>query len=39
MYKTNAQNHRDAAHGNTIWNTAVVISHTGSIIGKHRKVT
>ena len=28
---------RDATHGNTIWNTAVVISHTGNIIGKHRK--
>lgn len=28
---------RDEAHGGTIWNTAVVVSHTGSIIGKHRK--
>eukprot|EP00983_Pelagomonas_calceolata_P022263 700397-Pelagomonas_calceolata.AAC.2 len=28
---------KDAAHGDTIWNTAVVISHTGNIIGKHRK--
>ncbi|KAF5841147.1 carbon-nitrogen hydrolase [Dunaliella salina] len=28
---------RDAAHGDTIWNTAVVISHTGHVIGKHRK--
>lgn len=29
---------RDAAHNDTIWNTAVVIGHTGNIIGKHRKV-
>lgn len=29
---------RDAAHGDTIWNTAVVIGHMGNIIGKHRKV-
>lgn len=28
---------RDEMHGNTIWNTAVVISHAGNIIGKHRK--
>jgi len=28
---------RDMAHGRTIWNTAVVISNTGSVIGKHRK--
>ena len=28
---------RDSAHGETIWNTAVVISHTGTILGKHRK--
>lgn len=28
---------RDAAHGDTIWNTAVVVSHTGAILGKHRK--
>lgn len=28
---------RDFAHGQTIWNTAVVFSHTGSVIGKHRK--
>jgi len=28
---------RDDAHGETIWNTAVVISHTGEVIGKHRK--
>lgn len=28
---------RDAAHGDTIWNTAVVVSHTGEVIGKHRK--
>jgi hypothetical protein len=29
---------RDTAHGDTIWNTAVVIGHSGNIIGKHRKV-
>ena len=29
---------RDDAHGETIWNTAVVIGHVGSVIGKHRKV-
>ena len=29
---------RDANHGDVLWNTAVVISNTGSIIGKHRKV-
>jgi beta-ureidopropionase len=28
---------RDDAHGGTIWNTAVVFSHTGHVIGKHRK--
>lgn len=28
---------RDHAHGQTIWNTAVVWSHTGAYIGKHRK--
>lgn len=28
---------RDAAHGDTIWNTAVVIGNNGNIIGKHRK--
>ncbi|KAL6753297.1 beta-ureidopropionase [Haematococcus lacustris] len=28
---------RDAAHNDTIWNTAVVIGHSGNIIGKHRK--
>ena len=28
---------RDEAHGETVWNTAVVISHTGGIIGTHRK--
>jgi beta-ureidopropionase len=28
---------RDFAHGQTIWNTAVVIGHKGNIIGKHRK--
>lgn len=27
---------RDEAHGDTIWNTAVVIGHTGNVIGKHR---
>lgn len=30
---------RDSAHSDTIWNTAVVIGHTGNIIGKHRKVS
>lgn len=29
---------RDAAHNDTIWNTAVVIGNNGNIIGKHRKV-
>lgn len=29
---------RDTAHHDIIWNTAVVIGHTGNIIGKHRKV-
>lgn len=28
---------RDAAHGNTIWNTAVVVSNNGTVLGKHRK--
>eukprot|EP00271_Cylindrocystis_brebissonii_P000133 TRINITY_DN1018_c0_g1_i1.p1 TRINITY_DN1018_c0_g1~~TRINITY_DN1018_c0_g1_i1.p1 ORF type:complete len:348 (+),score=32.68 TRINITY_DN1018_c0_g1_i1:73-1116(+) len=28
---------RDEEHGGTIWNTAVVISNTGVVIGKHRK--
>lgn len=28
---------RDENQGDIIWNTAVVISHTGNIIGKHRK--
>jgi len=28
---------RDDAHGGVIWNTAVVISNNGGIIGKHRK--
>eukprot|EP00128_Syssomonas_multiformis_P000346 Colp12_sorted_trinity150504_noHs@16759 len=28
---------RDHDHGETIWNTAVVISNTGRVIGKHRK--
>lgn len=28
---------RDEAHGDTIWNTAVVISNTGAYLGKHRK--
>lgn len=28
---------RDSIHGDTIWNTAVVISNTGGYIGKHRK--
>ena len=29
---------RDHAHGETIWNTAVVIGHMGNVLGKHRKV-
>lgn len=28
---------RDSAHGETIWNTAVVVGNHGNIIGKHRK--
>jgi beta-ureidopropionase len=28
---------RDNAHGQTIWNTVAVFSHTGAFIGKHRK--
>ena len=28
---------RDAAHGETLWNTAVVISTDGSVMGKTRK--
>uniref|UniRef100_A0A7N0ZXT1 Beta-ureidopropionase n=1 Tax=Kalanchoe fedtschenkoi TaxID=63787 RepID=A0A7N0ZXT1_KALFE len=28
---------RDVAHGETIWNTAVIIGNHGNIIGKHRK--
>lgn len=28
---------RDENHGDTIWNTAVVISNTGRYLGKHRK--
>lgn len=29
---------RDVNHGETLWNTAVVIGNHGNIIGKHRKV-
>lgn len=29
---------RDEAHGDTLWNTAVIIGNHGNIIGKHRKV-
>lgn len=29
---------RDINHGETIWNTAVIIGNHGNIIGKHRKV-
>lgn len=29
---------RDVNHGETIWNTAVIIGNHGNIIGKHRKV-
>lgn len=28
---------RDEIHGDTIWNTAVVINESGKVIGKHRK--
>ncbi|KAB2634718.1 beta-ureidopropionase [Pyrus ussuriensis x Pyrus communis] len=28
---------RDVNHGETLWNTAVIIGNTGNIIGKHRK--
>ena len=28
---------RDESHGGTLWNTAVIISHTGKFLGKHRK--
>lgn len=28
---------RDSVHGDTIWNTAVVISSSGKYLGKHRK--
>eukprot|EP00672_Neobodo_designis_P016982 CAMPEP_0174841900 /NCGR_PEP_ID=MMETSP1114-20130205/9604_1 /TAXON_ID=312471 /ORGANISM="Neobodo designis, Strain CCAP 1951/1" /LENGTH=402 /DNA_ID=CAMNT_0016076099 /DNA_START=45 /DNA_END=1253 /DNA_ORIENTATION=+ len=28
---------RDGAHGETIWNTAVVVGNNGNYIGKHRK--
>jgi len=28
---------RDESHGETVWNTAVVISNSGNVIGKHRK--
>jgi beta-ureidopropionase len=28
---------RDVVHGDTCHNTALVFSHTGAIIGKHRK--
>lgn len=30
---------RDVKHGETLWNTCVVIGNRGNIIGKHRKVT
>ena len=30
---------RDSAHGDTIWNTAVVVGTSGNIIGKHRKAS
>ncbi|GBP06698.1 Beta-ureidopropionase [Eumeta japonica] len=28
---------RDESHGDVLWNTAVVISETGAVLGKHRK--
>lgn len=30
---------RDVNHGDTIWNTAIIIGNHGNIIGKHRKVS
>lgn len=30
---------RDVNHGETLWNTAVIIGNHGNIIGKHRKVS
>ncbi len=30
---------RDEAHGDVIWNTAVVVGNNGNVIGKHRKVS
>lgn len=30
---------RDIVHGETMWNTAIIIGNQGNIIGKHRKVT
>lgn len=30
---------RDVNHGETLWNTAVIIGNNGNIIGKHRKVS
>jgi hypothetical protein len=29
---------RDVNHGETLWNTAIIIGNRGNIIGKHRKV-
>lgn len=29
---------RDVNHGETLWNTAIIIGNHGNIIGKHRKV-
>eukprot|EP00249_Psilotum_nudum_P007106 c20308_g1_i1 orf=277-1545(-) len=28
---------RDSVHGDTLWNTAVVVGNNGNVIGKHRK--
>lgn len=28
---------RDESHGDVLWNTAVVVSNTGHVIGKSRK--
>lgn len=28
---------RDEIHGGTLWNTAVVVSNTGTVLGKSRK--
>mmetsp|Transcript_2382 Transcript_2382/g.3986 ORF Transcript_2382/g.3986 Transcript_2382/m.3986 type:complete len:397 (-) Transcript_2382:233-1423(-) len=37
MVIVNSVLERDMAHSETVWNTAVVVSHTGALLGKHRK--